>query len=66
MSIRIINGKVYKNGAFSEEEIVLKEGKSFLLKMEMQKKSMMQRKLCSTGVYRCTYSWWRRGRCECG
>lgn len=27
MSIRIINGKVYKNGAFSEEEIVLKEGK---------------------------------------
>ena len=27
MSIRIINGKVYKNGAFSEEELVLKEGK---------------------------------------
>ena len=27
MSVRIINGKVYKNGAFSEEEIVLKEGK---------------------------------------
>ena len=25
MSIRIINGKVYKNGAFSEEEIVLKK-----------------------------------------
>lgn len=43
MSVRIINGKVYKNGAFSEEEIVLKEGKSFLLKMEMQKKSMMQK-----------------------
>lgn len=43
MSIRIINGKVYKNGAFSEEEIVLKEEKSFLLKMEMQKKSMMQK-----------------------
>ena len=35
MSIRIINRKVYKNGAFSEEEIVLKE--------EMQKKSMMQK-----------------------
>ena len=27
MSVRIINGKVYKNGAFSEEELVLKEGK---------------------------------------
>ena len=27
MSIRIINGKVYKNGTFSEEDLVLKEGK---------------------------------------
>ena len=27
MSVRIINGKVYKNGTFSEEELVLKEGK---------------------------------------
>ena len=27
MSVRIINGKVYKNGVFSEEELVLKEGK---------------------------------------
>ena len=27
MSIRIINGKVYRNGAFSEEDLVLKEGK---------------------------------------
>ena len=26
MSIRIINGKVYKNGTFSEEDLVLKEG----------------------------------------
>ena len=26
MSVRIINGKVYKNGTFSEEELVLKEG----------------------------------------
>ena len=25
MSIRIINGKVYKNGTFSEEDLVLKE-----------------------------------------
>ena len=27
MSVRIINGKVYKNGTFSEEELVLKGGK---------------------------------------
>ena len=27
MSVRIINGKVYKNGAFSEEDLILKEGK---------------------------------------
>ena len=27
MSVRIINGKVYKNGTFSEEDLVLKEGK---------------------------------------
>ena len=27
MSVRIMNGKVYKNGTFSEEELVLKEGK---------------------------------------
>ena len=27
MSVRIINGKVYKNGVFSEEELVLKEEK---------------------------------------
>ena len=27
MNVRIINGKVYKNGTFSEEDLVLKEGK---------------------------------------
>ena len=27
MSVRIINGKVYKNGTFSEEDIVLRNGK---------------------------------------
>ena len=27
MSVRIINGKVYNNGTFSEEEIVIKYGK---------------------------------------
>lgn len=29
MSVRIINGKVYKNGTFSEEELVLKGGKDY-------------------------------------
>lgn len=43
MSIRIINGKVYKNGTFSEEDLVLKEERSVLLKMKTQMKSMMQK-----------------------
>lgn len=43
MSIRIINGKVYKNGTFSEEDLVLKEGKISSAEMKTQMKSMMQK-----------------------
>ena len=43
MSIRIINGKVYKNGTFSEEDLVLKEGKISSAEDETQMKSMMQK-----------------------
>lgn len=45
MSVRIINGKVYKNGTFSEEELVLKEGKIILPKMGTWMKSMMQKEI---------------------
>ena len=45
MSVRIINGKVYKNGTFSEEELVLKEGKIISAEDGTWMKSMMQKEI---------------------